>query len=150
MLTKKPINPSVSGWSCAQHLYHVALATDLALGNAKRLVQGQSPMIVQEGGPNELAVRVLTEGGYPRGESEAPRMVQPGDDVDPGFLTDEMQRNRDGLADVRELVDSIASATGRVRHPRLGELSTAEWLRFANLHAAHHLAILSDIESTLA
>lgn len=142
--------PSVSGWSCAQHLYHVALATDLALGNAVRLVQGQSPMIVQEGRPNELAVRVLTEGGYPRGESEAPRMVQPGDEVDPGFLNDEMQRNREGLAEVRGLADSIAGATGRIRHPQLGELSTAEWLRFANLHAAHHLAILGDIESALA
>ncbi len=78
--------PAVSGWSCAQHLYHVALATDLALSNVVRLVQGRSAMIVQEGGPNELAVRVLTEGGYPRGESEAPRMVRPGDEVDPGYL----------------------------------------------------------------
>lgn len=142
--------PAVSGWSCAQHLYHVALATDLALSNVERLVQGRSAMIVQEGGPNELAVRVLTEGGYPRGESEAPRMVQPGDEVDPGFLNDEMQRNRERLADVRRLADSIAGATGRIRHPQLGELSTAQWLRFANLHAAHHLAILGDIESALA
>ncbi len=142
--------PSVSGWSCGQHLYHVALATGLALDNVVRLVQGRSPMIVHEGGPNELAVRVLTEGGYPRGESEAPRMVRPGDEVDPAFLVDEMQLNRDGLTEVRKVADRIPGATGRIRHPQLGELLATEWLRFVNLHASHHLAILRDVESALA
>jgi len=137
--------PAISAWSAGQHLYHVALSTDLALRNVAALVRGRGRMIVEEGGPNALAVQVLREGSYPRGESEAPRMVRPGDEVEPEFLTQEMELNREALARTRDLLDSIPAAAGRIPHQHLGELSAAEWLRFARLHARHHLQIVEDL-----
>ena len=142
--------PAVSGWSAAQHLYHVALATDLAFRNVRALVRGSGPMIVQEGEPNALAVRVLTEGSYPRGASQAPRTVQPGNDVDPEFLSEEMRRNREGLAELRALAEAIPRAADGVPHKDLGTLSAAHWLRFARLHLEHHLAIARDVAAALA
>ncbi len=140
----------VSGWSVEQHLYHVALATDMALRNVQLLLSGRGGRrVVQQGGPNELAVLVLTEGRYPRGESETLRMVRPPDEVVGEYLSDEMERNRVVVLELQAACDGVHEAPGRVLHPMLGELNAAEWLRFARLHARHHLAILIDLQHSL-
>jgi hypothetical protein len=137
--------PAVSGWSIAQHLYHVALATDMALDNVRRIVHDAGAQVVHEGGLNEGALRMFAEGAIPRGAAEAPRMVRPAERVDPGLLEQELDRARAAVEDARPLLAAIPGATGRVRHPLLGELSAREWLRFASIHARHHLAIVRDI-----
>ncbi|MCP3920786.1 MAG: DinB family protein [bacterium] len=141
--------PGVSGWSCAQHLYHVALATDLALRNVQSLQTGKGLLIVHEGEPTELALRVLREGRYPRGESKAPRMVTPPDEVDRAFLDEEMERNRETVRGLRGNAGSIVAGKGRVPHQVLGPLDALQWLRFAQLHAHHHLAIVRDVAAAL-
>lgn len=140
---------AVSAWAVDQHLYHVALSSDLALRNVRALVRGEGSRIVHEGGPNELALRVLADGTYPRGRSEAPRMVRPPDEVVPEYLTMEMDQNRAMLAELASEVARVADAAGRIPHVYLGELDAGEWLRFARLHAEHHLAIARDIEAAL-
>lgn len=141
--------PAVSAWSAAQHLYHLALSTDLALRNVAALARGEGARIVDSGGPNALALQVLAEGRYPRGRSEAPRMVRPGDDVDPAFLADEVRRSLEGLEGVAGLAAEIPGAPKRIPHHALGELDAAEWLRFAQLHARHHLEIVRDVAAAL-
>ena len=141
--------PSVSAWSSAQHLYHVALATDLALRNVRSLCARKGRLITMEGGPTGLALEVLEAGTYPRGESEAPRMVQAPDEVDLSFLEMEMKGNRDAADQVRLLLEQIPDAPGFIPHHVLGGLSAGHWLRFAAMHARHHLAIVRDIRAEL-
>lgn len=139
----------VSAWSAAQHLYHIALASDLAFQNVNGILGGRSARIVYEGGPNELALRVFRDGGFPRGASQAPRMVTPPALVDPELLASEQRLCREMLASLRANAGAIAEASGRIPHQELGPLGTCEWLLFARLHAEHHLAILRDIERAL-
>ena len=140
---------SVSAWSPAQHLFHVALSADLAFSNVRALLRGGNGRIVHEGEPNALAVQVLTDENYPRGESQAPRTVQPPTDVEGAYLTNEMQLNRETLMALSPDLAGVTAAEGRIPHVFLGELNAAEWLRFARLHSEHHLAILRDIEAAL-
>lgn len=143
------VAPGVSAWSSAQHLYHVALATDLALRNVRSLCSGRGRLITHEGGPTDLALEVLERGSYPRGESEAPRMVQPPAQVEPEFLEMEMRGNREAAARTHELLPEVPGAAGFVPHHVLGGLTAAHWLRFARLHAEHHLAIVRDVRAAL-
>ncbi len=139
----------VSAWSSEQHLYHLALSTDLALGNVRAIGRGSGLRLTREGGPNALAREVLARGSRERGSSEAPRMVRPPDEVDPAFLVDELGRARSALDAVEAELEAVAASDARVPHQELGQLSGAEWLRFAHIHVRHHLAILDDIESAL-
>jgi len=138
---------SVSGWSVDEHLYHLCLATDLALRNVQSLARAKGGLITSEGGPNALALQVLSEGVYPRGESEAPRMVRPPDEVDAALLDQEVELL--GQSFERVPLDRVPGAPGRIPHQHLGELCAAEWLRFARLHARHHLAIVRDVAAEL-
>ncbi|MDA1263949.1 MAG: DinB family protein [Planctomycetota bacterium] len=137
--------PDVSGWSLEEHLYHLCLATDLALRNVLSLSRGKGRLIMHEGEANALAIQVLTEGCYPRGESVAPRMVQPPDPIDAGLLDQEIELLGQGLERTRALLATLPGAVARIPHQHLGALSASEWLRFARLHARHHLAIASEL-----
>lgn len=141
--------PTVSGWSVAQHLYHIALATDLSLGHVRRLVDG-SPLVSDEGALGPDAAEVLAREEQPRGVAEAPRIVQPGDRVEPAFLANEQAGNRELLAGLATRGDEIAAATGWIKHQDLGTLQAAQWLRFAVLHARHHIAIARDVVAAAA
>ena len=75
-------------------------------------------------------------------------MVTPDDEVNPEFLEMELRLNREALVDLRKIGAEIAAAPGWVPHQELGPLAAAHWLRFAALHARHHLAIAEDILDT--
>ena len=105
--------------------------------------------IVHDGEPTPLAIQVLTDEHYPRGESQAPRMVRPPEEVDPQLLSQELERSRESLERTRSSTAAIGGCAGRIRHQILGQLNASEWLRFARLHANHHLEILRDIERAL-
>ena len=136
---------SISLGSPEEHLYHIALATDLALRNVQSLAAGRGRLIIQEGQPNELALQVFRDGTYPRGESEAPRMVQPPTAIVAEYLTMELDALSAGLDKVEGLLAQVARAPGFIPHQDLGALTAAQWLCFARLHAGHHLSIVSDI-----
>ena len=139
--------PEVSGWSVEQHLYHIALATDLAFGHVRALLAGKGRLISDEGELGAQAAEVLASDTTPRGEAEAPRMVTPDDDVNPDFLAMELRGNRDSLAKLEEVATDLAAAPGWIPHQTLGTLAAPHWLRFAALHARHHWAIVKDIRA---
>ncbi|MEO1697220.1 MAG: DinB family protein [Planctomycetota bacterium] len=136
---------SVSGWSVEQHLYHIALATDLAFRNVRSLVAGKGRLIVEEGELGDEAAAVLRDRATRRGVAEAPRMVTPDADVDPEFLAMELTGIREGLEKLRGSADAIRRAPHWIPHQILGPLSAAHWLRFATMHANHHLSIVDDV-----
>lgn len=137
--------PDVSGWSVEQHLYHIALATDLAFRNVTSLVRGKGRLIQEEGELGDEAAEVLRSCTTRRGAAKAPRMVTPDETVDPAFLKMEQEGNRSALAALRESAGQIPGAPGWIPHQILGPLAAAHWLRFATMHAAHHRAIVEDI-----
>ncbi len=140
---------TVSAWSVPDHLYHLCLSTDFALRNVQSLVRGKGRLIVLEGEPNELAVQVLTDGTYPRGRSQAPRMVHPPEVIDEALLDQEVELLGQAFARTRAILEEVSAAPGRIPHQHLGALSAAEWLRFSRLHVRHHLAIARDVVAAL-
>jgi uncharacterized damage-inducible protein DinB len=138
-------DPGVSGWSAAQHLYHMALACDLSLRNVEGLVAQKGLLIVKGAQTSEEAIRLLAKEEFRRGQAESPRMVRPGADVNPQFLAREQEGNQATLEGLRRCRDEIAPAPDHVPHQVLGPMTAAMWLRFARLHTLHHLAIIEDI-----
>lgn len=137
--------PEISGWSVEQHLYHIALATDLAFKHVRSLVSGRGRLIQAEGAIGDRASAVLAADSTPRGEAKAPRMVTPDDEVNPEYLEMELRLNREALEELRKIGSEIAAAPGWIPHQELGPLAAVHWLRFAALHARHHLAIAVDV-----
>lgn len=138
-------DPSVSGWSVIQHLYHCALATGLSLRNVTSLVRGKGRLIQTEGELSERAREVLLSERTKRGEAEAPRMVTPPEEVDPSFLDMELKSNRSDLKRLGEESAQIAAAPRWIPHQLLGPFDALAWLRFTRLHAQHHLDIANDV-----
>lgn len=138
-------DPSVSGWSVIQHLYHCALATGLSLRNVTSLVRGKGRLIQTEGELSEFALQVLHSNRTKRGEAEAPRMVTPPDDVDPAFLRMELDTNRKDLERLSDQTAQIVQAPNWIPHQLLGPFNALAWLRFTHLHAQHHLDIANDV-----
>ena len=138
-------DPGVSGWSAAQHLYHMALACDLSLRNVEGLVAQKGLLIVKGAQTSEEAIRLLAKEEFRRGQAESPRMVRPGADVNPQFLAREQEGNQATLEGLRRCRGEIAPAPDHVPHQVLGPMTAAMWLRFARLHTLHHLAIIEDI-----
>ena len=138
-------DPEVSGWSVEQHLFHIALATDLAFQHVRSLVAGKGRLIQAEGAIDPRAADVLQSDRTPRGAAQAPRMVTPDAEVDPEYLATELRMNREALQKLRELEVEIQAAPGWIPHQVLGPLAAKHWLRFAALHARHHWAIIRDV-----
>jgi hypothetical protein len=138
-------DPSVSGWSSAQHLYHAALACDLSLRNVEGLVAQKGLLIVKGAQTSEGTVKLLLKEDFQRGQAESPRMVRPGAQVNSEFLAREQEGNQATLENLRRCRADIATAPDHIPHQVLGPLTAAMWLRFARLHTLHHLAIIEDI-----
>jgi len=136
----------VSGWSALEHLFHLALANDMSLKNARNLARGRGRLITELPKPGERDPRaddILARGRLPRG-TQAPRFVTPPARVDLE-LAREIHAETAAAASAEDLGLSDAPATTGIPHQALGVLSGAEWIRFARMHSAHHLAIVAAV-----
>ena len=59
------VQPDRSGWSAAQHFYHLALATDLGLRNVRSLVAGKGRLIDHEAPPSTRMPELVALGHFP-------------------------------------------------------------------------------------
>ncbi len=141
--------PDVSGWCIAQHMYHVVLATDLGLSNVLALVREKGMLIKPEGRLTEYAEGVLTAPQSPRGEVQAPRMVQPGNSVDGDQIKTEFDNLERSLTVLENPPRPFEGCPGWIKHQILDTLNASHWMRFCRLHADHHLAIMEDIAKAL-
>ena len=83
--------------------------------------------------------------GFVRGAGKAPDAVVPPDEVSRDDLRKSWSRSRAKHAETEAFLPQIPGTTGRIPHHFLGMLNAAEWLRLAQLHSVHHLAIIRDI-----
>ena len=125
--------PEVSGWSAGHHLFHIALANELALRNVRLLVEGGSRWIQTEGEPSLLGFLTLTAGRIPRGVGQAPRAVTPPPKPDPEVVRDTFAGNLTALEALEPRLGEVVVAPHGIPHADLGNLSATRWLRFAAL-----------------
>lgn len=138
------VRAEVSGWSPAQHVYHVSLANEFSLQNVLSLVRGSGALVAESRGSKPEAEALLLRGRLPRG-ARAPRFVSPPARVDRAGLDDVVGGAREGLEAVGEVLPRVAGAPMIIPHQELGALDATRWLRFARLHTVHHLEILGAI-----
>lgn len=138
--------PGVSEWSPAQHVDHVLRTLEAIWTRVGTLLEASAPEVRAQARPRLLARVVLLARWIPRGRGRAPQAVHP----DPRpvrhrlreALRDETRR-LERWADRRE---DIADAAGALAHPQLGALDAGQWIRFADVHTRHHLAIVADLD----
>jgi len=137
--------PEVSGWSPAEHAFHVTLAAELCLKNLHSLVAGQGLLVRPLGKRLPEALALLRESEFPRGQAQAPRFVRPPSRVDLDVLRGLLAEVRAAYVALSEHVAGLAELPLGVPHQVLGDLNAVEWLRFARVHTRHHLAIVDDL-----
>jgi hypothetical protein len=137
--------PEISGWCALEHLAHVALANELIVRNLESLAANQGLLLLAEGEPVDEALQVLLSGVIPRGRVQSPRMVRPPVNIDRALLSDWLATAEIGFAKFAAEPAALAAAPGRVPHQLLGPLSGILWVRFANVHTRHHLAIVEEV-----
>lgn len=138
------VHPEVSGWSAAQHLYHVFKANGSMMKAIQSIRRG-SPPVTDEGGVNKAGAFVMARGRMARGVAQAPERVLPLDAPQRDDLRDSLARSRRAYDEVASLLPDLTSYPGRLPHPFLGLLNAAEWLRTARIHSDHHLAIAREV-----
>lgn len=138
------VNPEVSAWSPARHLFHILRADGMMLKGIHLICQGHR-LAANEGAPNEAGRALLTQGRFPRGRVQAPESVVPPAEVSRGALEDSLARSRRKYAETEAFLPQIPAATGRMPHFYLGMLNAAEWLRLTRVHSEHHYGIMQDI-----
>ncbi len=134
--------PFGNGWSIAQHLDHALHATSASLRAVSVLLDDRSDRILREGAPTEFGTTVLAERRIPVGAAQAPDVTRPADRPERGRLAEELARCRELLGACDGRAARVEGATGRLPHPVLGQFDAEEWLRFADVHLRHHLAIV--------
>ncbi len=134
---------SVSAWSVAEHLEHLAQVNTLCAAAISRLLD--SPPGDPGAGLKPAGRAVLLTGWIPRGRGVAPPTTVPS----AAPLSEIRSRLRDAHVAVNaigERLNEVDGARARLSHPLLGGFTAFQWLRFIAIHTRHHLKIIEEIE----
>lgn len=131
---------AVTGWSIGQHLDHLIKAHMGILD-----LCGDPPQETPCSHGITLTGRLALFTGYiPRGRGRSPARFMP-DPVPATTL-------RAGIAEITRRFTRLSQNPPssddpdlRFAHPVFGGLTRTQWLRFAEIHQRHHLAIIDDI-----
>lgn len=137
---------SVSNWSPAQHVDHVVRALGTIFEAVTTLERGEDAAIQARGVANLAGFAVLTTGWIPRGRGKAPSTVLPEPRPVRQRLREAVYEATERAKTLRGDAGRIDAATGTLPHPVLGAFGAQQWLRFADIHTRHHLAIVADID----
>lgn len=136
--------PGISNWCIGEQLNHVVLANDLSVRNAATVVKGSGMLLREPTNRDAEGLAILARGRFPRGQAEAPRFVRPPKDVDVALCLRMLGEVEAELAHVADKRATLLAETRCVPHQTLGDLTGAEWIRFARGHTVHHLLIVRD------
>lgn len=137
---------ALSAWSPAQHVDHLLRTLDLLLDRAETLEKGADPDIRPEGGPTMLGGLVLLSRWMPRGRGEAPVELLPDPRPVRHRLREALAAALERIRRLSEDADHFRRVPGTLPHPVLGSLDASRWIRLADVHTRHHLAIIADID----
>ncbi|NBC15793.1 MAG: DUF1569 domain-containing protein [Bacteroidetes bacterium] len=136
--------PEVSGWSPAEHLHHAALVNTAVFERMRRWLGGE--LEGEDGSPNLAGRLVLWLGRLPRGRGRSPAAFQLEGTSDLETLAAAVHQSQEAMDAIIPDLDALRQCTGGQPHPALGVLTAPQWLRFARIHAEHHLTIVRDID----
>lgn len=131
----------VSHWSVGMQAAH---STQVLVTIAREIGRLLDDPRDSDKAPVPMGKIVLERGILPRGVAQSPPIMVPMS-KDRGLWLGRLEKLR---ADWRELagrIEEIRSCEGRYKHFILGYFDSAEWVRFATIHTAHHLKIVRDI-----
>jgi len=135
---------SVSGWSIADHAYHVSLINAKTWRGIERILAQESPS--EPGGePNRVGQHFFKTGRLKRGTVTAPDFVTPPADLSMADVRLWAERSEAAFHGMSEVVPLLPEDSYRIPHQLLGPLNAREWLTFVRIHSLHHLAIIHDI-----
>ncbi|HEX4574184.1 MAG TPA: DinB family protein [Gemmatimonadales bacterium] len=125
-------------WCPAQIVHHLALSIE-GSGRTFEARRGHAPMRRR---PRTLLERladlgILRLGWNPPG-LQSPAAVRPAERPEPAVVARQL---REGVARFLALERDLLPARASdlfVKHPRLGDLTLPEWLRFHVVHCGHH------------
>jgi hypothetical protein len=125
-------------WTSAQIVEHLAIGLEWS-AEKFRARRGHDPMARRRGTPAEKIAKLLVLGlrWFPPGR-KAPERSLPASQVTRGAAEAHFMA---GLAAWDQLERELLPARRNnlfVKHPRLGDLTLEEWLRFHVVHARHH------------
>lgn len=125
-------------WCAAQIVHHLAIGID-GSGRTFEARRDKPPMRRRPRTPLQLLgdIVMLRLGWIPSG-FRAPAVTRPAERPEPAMVE---RLLRDGVARFLTLERDLLPARAFdlfVKHPRLGDLTLPEWLRFHVNHCAHH------------
>ncbi len=139
-------NPVEGAWSNAEVYAHITSANLLSLRAAIKAAQGKA---------EEIAARVdwrvaviLFLGRLPRGRKLPKSLADTIVKITKEEAAERIQKVLETLDELYVLLPE-ASSTQKAKHPRLGYLNAAQWLRFMEIHSFHHLKQLDRIKLAL-
>lgn len=134
---------SVSAWSVGDHLEHLSMANERIVAWMERACAGDADLHAG-GGPNLLGRIVLLVGAFPRGRGKAPDPTVP-KGMDAEELVASSRRLKARVEALESSLPRLRAARATRNHFAFGDLSAAQWLRFAVIHNNHHQRIIRDI-----
>lgn len=138
--------PSVSTWSVAHQLHHIATSTALMLVAVSRIASQSTPAEAA-GSASAIGRSVLLTGRFPRGKGRAPKLTVPPDAVSRADLEHALARSRAKYDALGPQMEAVAASSWKLAHPYFGMLDSSQWLKLANIHADHHFRIIADIDA---
>lgn len=134
--------PSVSGWGVGQHLEHLWHSDRGVVRWLGSVRDGRAEG--QGRGWTAAGALVLWVGWIPRGRARAPASTEPRG-ADANTLLEGLRSVRHEVQALGGQLDELGRSTVTLRHPVLGFLTAAHWLRFLHIHHRHHRRIMEDI-----
>lgn len=138
--------PSVSDWTVAYQLHHLATSTALMLVAASRIARQVAPAEAT-GSIKPIGRGILMAGRIPRGKAKAPKMTTPPEAVSRTDLEQALARSRAKYDGLRDELEAAAASSWKVAHPYFGMMDATQWLKLASIHADHHFRIIEDIDA---
>ncbi len=142
VLTK--VIASVSGWSAADHAYHLSVINAKTWRGVDRIL-AQHPPAEPGGVPNRVGRLFFKAGRMKRGTVKAPDFVTPSADLSMADVRLWADRSETSFREMKAKLISLPEDSYRIPHQLLGPLNAREWLTFVRIHSLHHLAIIHDI-----
>ena len=134
------VAPAVSKWSAAQHLQH-ALFHDIAAFKDVEAALAGRPRVETEEALSFAGHAVFTLDMIPRGGAESPEQFLPQSAPTRRELERLFADHRARRVKLYQARARVGVCPTRMPHFALGGMTSAEWIRFARIHLAHHVAI---------
>ena len=132
--------PAVSRWSVGEHLDHLIKVHAGILSYVAESPVGERSQL----GISLLGRIVLFTGHIPRGRGQSPAQFLPVV-MDLAQLRTGLTSVTAGFSRLQAGSPALRDTTIRFAHPIFGGLTRRQWVRFAEIHQQHHLAIIDDI-----